>query len=94
VVLKEYYVKHPEVRNLFVDLLHVGDATHEDILREIISLSRDNHGEQISPVDVSKMSVIYQTLSSMIKSKDMGAEIRYAIPCLLYGLTKTPQRLF
>ena len=68
--LAQEYPSRPSVHNLFVNLLGVGDATHQDILQAIEM--RKTTGSHLEG-----MTKLYDALNETVDWMISGAEIRY-----------------
>jgi hypothetical protein len=61
-----HYGQIPEIRTLFVNYLHVKNATYEDLLEEL----RDLKGSCDNSMNPAEVSEVYRALLEMVKTAE------------------------
>jgi hypothetical protein len=79
-LLKTHYGQHEEASNLFINYLHVRNATYEHVLEELASLRKQDLQENTRgisrPPETEVLTEIYETLHGMVDSEETWNIVR------------------
>ena len=79
-LLKPHYGQHEEASSLFINYLHVYDATYGHVLEELASVQKQklqkNNTGIFTPLETELLTEIYDTLQQIVDSEEAWNAVR------------------